>query len=211
MKKREKKSLAKRNVGPLGVSIFVLVLALVAGGGYLAWQSPGVRGWYYARQVCCSREPGPAMKQLVLMGPRCIPYVARQFPESSGNARRLLLDVLWQAKDPSASVATPANLKALDKPTLKAYADDAMRMAGMSLSDESVEVRISALRVFHEWGKGRSDKVRLIAPLRKDPVDRVSEVACGTLAIVTGKDLDPRVELWDKYLADHPELLEPEK
>ncbi len=186
MKEQEPDSSKKRNVGPVGNAIVLLVIAAVVVGAALAWRNDGVRARYYVWQVCRSKEPGPGMSKLRDIGPAANRYIAEKLPQADTTVKKNLLPVLWQVGG-----------------------EDASDIAATCLDDPDPGVRMSAVRVFHEWGKGKPGAIPLIYKKLDDPSELVQVVACGTLAAITGVDLDPKIKIWRDYFKKHPELLKP--
>ena len=70
-------------------------------------------------------------------------------------------------------------------------------------------LRLLSAGRFHSWGKKNRGDVPLIYKKLDDPSELVREVSCGALAIMTGNDLEPKVELWRDFFKKNPELLKP--
>ena len=185
MKKQEPGSSKRRDVGPVGIGILLLVIAVIAIGGALAWRNDGVRARYYVWQVCRGTEPGPSMSKLKEIGSDVNPYIAAKLPDADRNARMNLLSLLWQIGGKEA----PA-------------------IAATCLDDPDPQIRASAVRVFHEWGKGTPGAIPLIYKKLDDPSELVQVVSCGALAIMTGRDLPAEVKVWRDYFKKNPGLLE---
>jgi len=186
VKEQEPDSSKKCSVSRAGSAIVLLVIAAVGIGAVLAWCNDSVRARYYVWQVCRGKEPGPSMSKLREIGSAVNPYIGKKLPQADTTATKNLLTVLWQVGG-----------------------DDASDIAATCLDDPDPGVRMAAVRVFHEWGKGKPGAVPLIYKKIDDPSELVRKVACGTLAAVTGVDLDPEVKIWRNYFKNHPELLKP--
>jgi len=175
-----------RKVGPLGITIAIVILSAIVVGGAIASRDENVRVQYYLWQVRRGHEPGPYLARLRDMGAKVVPAIGEALSRGPAVSQRRLLELLRDIACPQAS-----------------------GFAAKLLDDPSAEVRMAAVRVFQTCGKVAD--IPVVYAMLDDPDELVRAMACGALGRITGVDLDPDPKLWREYFKNHPELLDRKK